>query len=54
MLRTMRTTENYLAKELPNIWQPEPVTRWAFRKGLTHPVLAPIGDRFTLATLHWS
>ncbi len=46
------TYENYLAKELPVIWEPESVEAWEYHKGLEHPPIAPL-DR-TPATLHWS
>lgn len=45
--------ENLIAKELPDIWQPEMVTVAEIHKGIAHPPLSP-ADNTTPATLHWT
>lgn len=44
--------ENRIAKELPDIWQPELVTVAEIHKGIAHPPLSPSSNS-TPATLHW-
>ena len=45
--------ENLIAKEAPDIWQPETVTVAEIHKGIVHPPLSPLDDN-TPATWHWS
>ncbi len=45
--------EDNLAKMLPVVWQPTPVTVIEVRKGITHPQFNPV-ENDTPATLHWS
>jgi peptide/nickel transport system substrate-binding protein len=44
--------ENYLAKQLPVVWQPELMTLWEFNKDLKHPPINSLLN--TPATWHWS
>ena len=44
--------ENRIAKELPDIWQPQQVTVAEIHKGIVHPPLSP-SDNTTPATFHW-
>jgi len=50
---SLTTYENWLAKRLPVIWEPEPETLYEFHKGITHRPMDPLQNN-TPATWHWS
>lgn len=44
--------ENAIARDLPDIWQPQLVTVAEIHDGISHPALSP-SDNTTPATFHW-
>ncbi len=50
---SLTTYENWIAKELPVVWQPEILTLAEIHKGLEHPTYSPPTGP-TMATFHWS
>lgn len=52
--RTSLTTyENWLARRLPVIWEPQAETLYEFHKGISHQPMDPLQNN-TPATWHWS
>lgn len=50
---TLTTYEDWLARQLPVVWEPQAETLYEFHKGITHSPMDPLQNN-TPATWHWS